>query len=129
MDRFNRVKNWYQGKSNELSDEDWEYILDNPELESALHNIYKVSKLPNKRTTVFNNSAKYTNNMPKGADPNALVLSVPDSTNNFKGRLGVEQFKMLKKPKQQTSFAKRLLAYAALQLGLPIAATGILAWR
>ena len=106
MDRFNRVKNWYQGKSNELSDEDWEYIRANPELESALHNIYKVSKLPNKRTIVTTIPAQYANNMPKGADPEARVLSVPDSTNNFNGILGVGQFKMLKKPKQQTSKQK-----------------------
>ena len=138
MDRFNRIKNWYQGKSNEISDEDWNYINDNPELESALHNIYKVSKLPNKMTTIATNTAQHTNNMPKGADPKARISSVPDSTNNFNGRLGVGQFKMLKKPKQQTSkqkpkqqtsFAKRLMAHAALYLGLPVAATGIQAWR
>ena len=138
MDRFNRIKNWYQGKSNEISDEDWNYINDNPELESALHNIYKVSKLPNKMTTIATNTAQHTNNMPKGADPKARISSVPDSTNNFNGRLGVGQFKMLKKPKQQTlkqkpkqqtSFAKRLMAHAALYLGLPVAATGIWAWR
>lgn len=134
MDRFNRVKNWYQGKSDELSDEDWKYIDANPELESALHNIYKVSKLPNKRTTITNIPAQYANNMPKDADPKARINSVPDSTNNFKGRLGVGQFKMLEKPKQQkpirqTSFAKRLMARMALQLGLPAVATGIWAWR
>ena len=139
MDRFNRVKNWYQGKSYKLSYEDWKYLSDNPELESALHNLYKVSKLPNKKTTTGTQGiAQHLNNMPKGADPKALVLSVPDSTNNFKGRLGVGQFKMLKKPKQQTpkqkpkqqtSFARRLMAHAALQLGLPVAATGIWAWR
>ena len=67
--------------------------------------------------------------MPKGADPEARIVSVPDSTNNFEGRLGVGQFKMLKKPKQQTSFARRLMSYAALQLGLPVAATGIWAWK
>ena len=134
MDRFNRIKNWYQGKSIQLSIEDWEYLRNNPELESALHNIYKVSKLPNKRTTISNNTAEYVNNMPKGADPKARVESVPDSTNNFEGRLGVGQFKMLKKPKQQTpkqqkSILQRLMAHAALQLGLPVAATGIWAWR
>ena len=138
MDRFNRVKNWYQGKTDELSNEDWKYVMDNPELESALHNIYKVSKLPNKMTVATIIPAQNVNNMPKGADPKASILSVPDSTNNFKGRLGVGQFKMLKKPKQQTpkqkpkqqtSFAKRLMAHAALQLGLPVAATGIWAWR
>lgn len=116
MDRFNRIKNWYQGKSNELSDEDWKYLYDNPELESALHNIYKVSKLPNKRTIVTAIPAQYVHNMPKGADPKADIDAVPDSTNNFKGFLGVGQFKMLKKPKQQTpkqkpkqqtSFAKK----------------------
>lgn len=106
MDRFNRVKNWYQGKSDELSDEDWKYIDANPELESALHNIYKVSKLPNKRTTITNQPAQFLKNMPKGADPNARVSSVPDSTNNFKDRIGVGQFKMLQKPKQQTSKQK-----------------------
>ena len=129
MDRFNRIKNWYQGKTDELSNEDWRYRYDNPELESALHNIYKVSKLPNKRTTISTNTAVYVNNVPKDADLKARVKSVPDSTNNFKGRLGVGQFKMLKKPKQQTSFAKRLMAHAALQLGLPVLATGIWAWR
>ena len=138
MDRFNRIKNWYQGKTDELPYEDVEYIDANPELESALHNLYKVSKLPNKTTTIATNTAQYVNNMPKGADPKADVVAVPDSTNNFKGRIGVGQFKMLKKPKQQTpkqkpkqqtSFAKRLMAHAALQLGLPVLATGILAWR
>ena len=76
--------------------------------------------------------------MPKGADPKAYIDVVPDSTNNFKGMLGVGQFKMLKKPKQQTpkqkpkqqtSFAKRLMSQVALYLGLPVAATGIWAWR
>ena len=138
MDRFNRVKNWYQGKSAKLSNEDWEYLRNNPELESALHNIYKVSKLPNKMTVATMLRAQNVNNMPKGADPKAYIDAVPDSTNNFKGSIGVGQFKMLKKPKQQTpkqkpkqqtSFAKRLMAHAALQLGLPVAATGIWAWR
>lgn len=39
--------------------------------------------------------------MPKGADPDAYISSVPDSTNNYKGRLGVGQFKML--PKKQNT--------------------------
>ena len=138
MDRFNRVKNWYQGKSDELSFEDWKYLRNNPELESALHNIYKVSKLPNKMTVATTIPAQSVNNMPKGADPKAYIDAVPDSTNNFKGMLGVGQFKMLKKPKQQTpkqkpkqqtSFARRLMAHAALQLGLPVLATGIWAQK
>lgn len=96
-DRYNRIRDYYQGKSN-LSNDDWGYLNANPELESALHNLYKASKLPNKRTTVSLNYQRNTNNMPKGADPNARIATVPDSTNNFKGNLGVGQFTMSQKP-------------------------------
>ena len=99
-DRFNRVKAYYQGKA-ELSDDDWEYVHGNPELESALHNLYKVSQIPNHRTIASENNQGNTNNMPKGADPNARILTVPDSTNNFKGSLGVGQFKMLSSQSRQ----------------------------
>lgn len=99
-DRFNRVKAYYQGKA-ELSDDDWEYVHGNPELESALHNLYKVSQIPNHRTVVSENNQGNTNNMPKGADPNARIITVPDSTNNFKGSLGVGQFKMLSSQSRQ----------------------------
>ena len=100
MDRFNRVKAYYQGHSDTLSDEDWNYVYSNPELESALHNLYKTSKLPNHRTTVTWTEQQYTNNMPKGADTKADISSVPDSTNNYKGRLGIGQYKMLPKTTQ-----------------------------
>lgn len=129
MDRFNRVKNWYQGKTDDLSNDDAEYLRANPELESTLHNLYKASSIPNKRTMVFSALQYDTNNMPKGADPNKIISVVPDSTNKFKGYLGVGQFKMLKKPIRQPSYTKRLMALAALQLGLPAAAIGIQAWR
>ncbi len=99
MDRFNRVKAYYQGQS-DILDEDWNYVHSNPELESALHNLYKTSKLPNHRTTVTQTEQQYTNNMPKGADPKANIGSVPDSTNNYKGRLGIGQYKMLPKTTQ-----------------------------
>lgn len=105
MDRFNRIKNYYQGTDN-LAEEDWNYLQDNPELESALHNIYKASKLPNHRTTATNVSQAYTNNMPKGADPKARIEAVPDSTNNFKGSLGVGQYKMLPKTTQSSQQQK-----------------------
>lgn len=99
MDRFNRIKNYYQGNS-ELSDEDWGYLRQNPELESTLHNLYKNSKLPNKRIAATINYQRNTNNMPKGADPNASIDVVPDSTNNYKGYLGVQPYKMLSKQQQ-----------------------------
>lgn len=101
MDRFNRIKSYYQGAS-DLSDDDWSYLHANRELESALHNLYKASKLPNKRTTASINYQRNTNNAPKGANPNAEIAVVPDSTNNFKGSLGVGPFQMLstqQKPK------------------------------
>ena len=101
-DRFNRIRNYYQGKSN-LSDDDWGYLNANPELESALHNLYKASKLPNKRTTASFDYQRNTNNMPKGADPNARIAVVPDSTNNFKGNLGVGQFTMSQKPNSRST--------------------------
>lgn len=100
IDRFNRIKNYYQGNS-ELSDEDWGYLRKNPELESALHNLYKNSKLPNKRIAATTNYQRNTHNMPKGADPNATILVVPDSTNNYKGDLGIEQFQMLPTQRQK----------------------------
>lgn len=99
-DRFNRVKAYYQGKA-ELSGDDWEYVHGNPELESALHNLYKVSQIPNHRTVVSETNQGNTNNMPKGADPNARISIVPDSNNNFKGSLGVGQFKMLSSQSRQ----------------------------
>ena len=99
MDRFNRIKNYYQGNS-ELSDEDWDYLRKNPQLESALHNLFKNSKLPNKRIAATINYQHNTNNMPKGADPNAKIDVVPDSTNNYKGYLGVQPYKMLSKQQQ-----------------------------
>lgn len=105
MDRFNRIKNYYQGNS-ELSDKDWNYLRENPELESALHNLYKNSKLHNKRIVATVNYQRYTNNMPKGADPNAKIDVVPDSTNNYRGYLGVGQFQML--PTQQQKSKKGL---------------------
>lgn len=106
MDRFNRVKAYYQGQSDALSQEDWKYIYSNPELESALHNIYKESKLPNHRTIVTATEQQDTNNTPKGADLKANISSVPDSTNNFKGRLGIGQYKMLPKTTQSSQQQK-----------------------
>lgn len=41
--------------------------------------------------------------MPKGADPNAEIATVPDSTNNFKGNLGVGQFTMSQKSNSKTT--------------------------
>lgn len=105
MDRFNRIKSYYQGQS-DLSDDDWGYIEANPELESALHNLYKASKLSNKRTTASVSYQRNTNNMPKGANPDVKIAVVPDSTNNFKGNLGVGQFQML--PTQQQKPKKGL---------------------
>lgn len=105
-DRYNRIRDYYQGKSN-LSNDDWGYLNANPELESALHNLYKASKLPNKRTTVSLNYQRNTNNMPKGADPNARIATVPDSTNNFKGNLGVGQFTMSQKPNSRPTTQTR----------------------
>ena len=106
MDRFNRIRNYYQGKTGDISDDDWNYLMSNPELESALHNLYKISKLPNKHTIVAKTSQSDVNNMPKGADPDMYIASVPDSTNNYKGRLGVGQFQML--PTQQQKSKKGL---------------------
>ena len=101
VDRFNRIKNYYQGKS-DLRDDDFNYLLANPELESDLHNLYKQSKLPNRRIVAGYNKQADVNNMPKGANQNADIWSAPDSTNNYKGRIGVQQFKMLpKKPLTQ----------------------------
>lgn len=105
MDRFNRIKSYYQGQS-DLSDDDWGYLEANPELESALHNLYKASKLSNKRTTTSVSYQRNTNNMPKGANPDVKIAVVPDSTNNFKGNLGVGQFQML--PTQQQKPKKGL---------------------
>lgn len=106
MDRFNRIKNYYQGKS-DITDQDWEYLQDNPELESALHNIYKTSTLPNHRTVATNFVQQDVNNVPKGADPNARIDAVPDSTNNYKGYIGVGQFKMLPKTNQSSQQSKK----------------------
>lgn len=99
MARFNRIKNYYQGNS-ELSDEDQGYLRKNPELESALHNLYKNSKLPNKRIAATIDYQSATNNMPKGANPNATIQVVPDSTNNYIGSLGVQPYEMLSKQQQ-----------------------------
>ena len=107
MDRFNRVKSYYQGKTDDISDDDWNYLMSNPELESALHNIYKFSKIPNKRDTVAISAQSGVNNMPKGANPNVYIASVPDSTNNYKGRLGVGQFQMLPKTNQSSQQSKK----------------------
>ena len=75
------------------------YLVKNPELESFLHNVYKTSKLSNKRTESIEAHQDYVNNFPEGADPKAYIASVPDSANNYKGRIGVGKFKML--PKQR----------------------------
>ena len=97
LDRMNRIKNYYLGKDN-ISEEDWNYVYSNPELESFLHNVYKNSKLPNVRTAVSEDQQKYTNNFPRGAKPDVKIVSVPDSTNNYKGRIGIGKFVM--QPKQ-----------------------------
>ena len=106
IDRFNRIRNYYQGQTDDISNDDWNYLLSNPELESALHNLYKISKLPNKHITFIKSEQSSVNNMPKGADPDKYIASVPDSTNNYKGRLGVGQFQML--PTQQQKSKKGL---------------------
>lgn len=106
MNRFNRIRNYYQGKTDGMSSDDWSYLIMNPELESALHNLYKISKLPNKHTVATITTQSYVNNMPKGADPDKIIPSVPDSTNNYIGRLGVGQFQML--PIQQQKSKKGL---------------------
>lgn len=105
VDRFNRVKAYYQGTGG-LATEDWKYLQDNPELESALHNIYKTSKLPNHRTIATTVVQQGTNNVPKGADPEARIDAVPDSTNDFVGYLGVGQYKMLPKTTQSSQQQK-----------------------
>lgn len=107
MDRLNRIKNYYQGKTDDISDDDWNYLTSNPELESTLHNIYKTSTLPNHRTVVTNFAQQAVNNVPKGADPNARIDAVPDSTNNYKGYIGVGQFKMLPKTNQSSQQSKK----------------------
>lgn len=107
MDRFNRIKNYYQGKTDHLSDDDWNYLTSNPELESTLHNIYKTSTLPNKRIIAVMSVQSTVNNMPKGANPDVYIASVPDSTNNYKGRLGVGQFQMLPKTNQSSQQSKK----------------------
>lgn len=101
LDRMNRVKNYYLGNIN-LSDEDWKYVYSNPELESFLHNVYKNSKLPNVQTTIGLNKQGSTNNFPRGAEPNVIIESVPDSTNNYKGRIGIGQFVMQPRQKQSS---------------------------
>lgn len=97
LDRMNRIKNYYLGKS-DISEEDWNYVYSNPELESFLHNVYKNSKLPNVRTAVSEDQQKYTKNFPRGAKPDVKIASVPDSTNNYKERIGIGKFIM--QPKQ-----------------------------
>lgn len=98
IDRFNRIKNYYQGKSDDIPTDDRHYLDANPELESALHNLYKASSIPNKRTVAYFAKQQDTNNMPKGAAPNALIPVAPDSANNYKGFIGVDKFIM--QPKQ-----------------------------
>lgn len=107
MDRFNRVKAYYQGRTDTISDDDWNYLISNPELESTLHNIYKFSKIPNKRDTAVISAQSSVNNMPKGANPDVYIASVPDSINNYKGRLGVGQFQMLPKTNQSSQQSKK----------------------
>lgn len=97
LDRMNRIKNYYLGKA-EVSDKDWNYVHSNPELESFLHNVYKNSKIQGVNTTISRTPQYATNNFPKGAEPNVTISSVPDSTNNYKGRIGIGKFVM--KPKQ-----------------------------
>ena len=99
LDRMNRVKNYYLGKA-DISREDWNYVYSNPELESFLHNVYKNSKLPNVRTAVSEDQQKYTNNFPRGAKPDVKIVSVPDSANNYKGRIGIGKFVMQSKQNQ-----------------------------
>ena len=79
------------------------YLVKNPELESFLHNVYKTSKLKNKRTESIEAQQDYVNNFPEGADPKAYIASVPDSVNNYKGRIGIGKFKMLPKQRQQNN--------------------------
>lgn len=102
-DRMNRVAKYYRGEVDDISDDDWLYVKNNPQLGSFLHNVYKNSKLPNKRISVSMALAKNTNNMPKGADPNAKVDVVPDSTNNYKGLIGIGHYKMLPRQPQQST--------------------------
>lgn len=99
LDRINRVKNYYLGKA-DISREDWNYVYSNPELESFLHNVYKNSKLPNVQTAVSEDKQKNTNNFPRGAKPDVTIASVPDSTNNYKGRIGIGKFVMQSKQNQ-----------------------------
>ena len=101
IDRMNRVAKFYRGETNYITQADMDYVTGNPQLESYLHNVYKNSKLPNKKIYLGTSDAKDTNNMPKGADPNAQVASVPDSNNNYKGYIGIGQYTMLKQPAQQ----------------------------
>ena len=106
IDRFNRIKNYYQGKSDDISTDDWNYLNANPELESALHNLYKASSIPNKRTVASFAQQQDTNNMPKGAKPDVRIPVVPDSANNYKGYIGVGKFKMLPTKQVNTSTSK-----------------------
>lgn len=106
LDRMNRVKNSYLGKAN-LSDEDWNYVYSNPELESFLHNVYKNSKLPNVRIAVTKHQQKDTNNFPRGAKPDVTIMSVPDSTNNYKGYIGIGKFVMQPKQNQPSKQAPK----------------------
>lgn len=98
LDRMKRAQAYYQGRANYLSDDDWKYIHSYPELESFLHNVYKNSKLPNVRIAITKDYQKNTNNFPRGAKPDVTIMSVPDSTNNYKGYIGIGKFVM--KPKQ-----------------------------
>lgn len=106
LDRMNRIQKAYQtGLTDQITDDDIEYLVANPQLESFLHNIYKTSKLPNHVTSWLYNDQKDLNNAPKNAIPDEQIHSVPDSVNNFSGRIGIEPFKLkpaAKKFKQQS---------------------------
>lgn len=95
LDRMNRFKNYYLGKADDLNSEDYAYIFSYPELESFLHNVYKNSKIQGVNTTMSDAPQFSLNNFPKGADPNELIPIAPDSSNNYKGYIGVGKFKML----------------------------------
>lgn len=100
---MHRIQKAYQtGITEQITDDDLKYLLSNPQLESFLHNIYKTSKLPDHVTSWIVTPQKYLNNAPKNAIPNEEICSVPDSVNNFRGRIGITPFKLkpAKKSKQ-----------------------------
>lgn len=105
LDRMNRIQKAYQtGITDQITDDDLNYLLSNPQLESFLHNIYKTSKLPDHVTSWVVTKQKDLNNAPENAIPNEQIPSVPDSVNNFSGRIGITPFKLkpAKKSKQQS---------------------------